>query len=119
MSYVIHQYWHELRHSVDAGRKGAILGRAVYGLVVGLGLVQPLSGYRVYDVEHSQLVCSRRFLEVCVDLLDENRFRLRRGERGERKRADVSGGPRMSVVSRHGGADAMRRCGSYLYVGNA
>jgi hypothetical protein len=33
--------------------KGAILGGAAYGLALGLGLVHPLAGYRVYDVENS------------------------------------------------------------------
>lgn len=72
MRYVIHQYWHQLCHSVDTASEGAILSRGVYGLAVGLRLVEPLAGYRVYDVEHSQLVCSRGLLEVRVYLLDED-----------------------------------------------
>lgn len=73
---VIHQNGHEFRHSVDASGVGSILGRAVYCLCLGLCLLQPFSGYRVYDVEYSQLVCSWCLLEVGVDLLDEDRLGL-------------------------------------------
>jgi hypothetical protein len=40
-------------------------------------LVYPLSCYRVYDIEDSKFVCTRCLLEVCVDFLDEDGFRLK------------------------------------------
>lgn len=60
-----------------SGGKGAVLRRAVYCLALRLGLLEPFPRYGVYDVEHTQLMRSRGFLEVCVDLLDEDRFGLR------------------------------------------
>lgn len=61
---------------MNSGSVCAVLRRAVYCLSLGLCLLEPLAGYRVYDVENPQLVCTGRLLEVCVDLLDENRLRL-------------------------------------------
>jgi hypothetical protein len=73
---VIHQYGHEFRHSVDTGGICAILGRAVNSLALGLGLLEPLAGYRVYDVKDAQFVRSGSLLEVGVDFLDEDRLGL-------------------------------------------
>lgn len=73
---IIHQYGHQFRYSVNTSGIGSILGRAVYCLSLSLGLFEPFPGYRVYDVEYSQLVCSWCLLEVCVDLLDEDGFGL-------------------------------------------
>lgn len=55
---------------------GPVDGRAIDSLALLLCLVKPATGYRVYDVQHAQLVCSRRLLEVSKDLLDENRLGL-------------------------------------------
>lgn len=68
---------------MDASGIGSILGRAVYCLCLSLGLFEPFPGYRVYDVEYPQLVCSWSLLEVCVDLLDENRFGLCKQDESE------------------------------------
>lgn len=73
---VIHQNGHEFCHSVDASGVGSIRGRAVYCLCLGLGLLEPFPGYRVYDVEYPQLVCSWCLFEVCIDLLDKDGFGL-------------------------------------------
>lgn len=75
---VIHQDGHELGHPVDACGKGPISSRAVYRLALGLGLLEPLAGYRVYNVQHAQLVISIRLLEVGVEFLNEHGFRLER-----------------------------------------
>lgn len=75
---VIHQNGHEFRHSVDSSGIGSIRGRAVYCLCLGLGLFEPFPCYRVYDVEYSQLVCSRCLLEVGIYLLYEDGFGLLR-----------------------------------------
>lgn len=69
---IVHQDWHELRHPVDAGSEAAIRGRAADGLALLFGLFQPFAGYRVYNVEDTKLMCTGGFLEVGVDLLDEN-----------------------------------------------
>jgi hypothetical protein len=69
---VIHQNRHEFCHSVDASGVGSIRGRAVYCLRLRLGLLEPFSGYRVYDVEYPQLVCSRCLLKVCKDFLNKD-----------------------------------------------
>jgi hypothetical protein len=53
-----------------------IWGRAVYSLSIRFGLLGPLSSYRVYDVEDAKFVSPWRFLKVCVQFLDEDRFRL-------------------------------------------
>jgi hypothetical protein len=50
LQYVIHQYGHEFRYSVDTSSIRAILGGAVNCLALSLGLLEPLAGYRVYDV---------------------------------------------------------------------
>ena len=73
---VIHQYGHEFRHSVYSGSKCAVWRGAVYLLPLSLCLLKPFAGYRVYDVEHAQFVRSRRLLEVGVNFLNQNRFRL-------------------------------------------
>lgn len=73
---VIHQNRHEFCHSVDASGIGSIRGRAVNCLCLCLGLLEPFPGYRVYDVEYPQLVCSRCLFEVCEDFLDEDGFGL-------------------------------------------
>ena len=72
MQDIIHQYRHEFGHSVDAGGVCPIRCRAVYCLGLCLGLFEPFSGYRVYDVEYPQLMCSRCLLEVCEDLLNKD-----------------------------------------------
>lgn len=69
---VVHQDWHQLRHPVDAGGEAAIRGGAADRLALLLGLFQPFAGYRVYNVEDTKLVCTGGFLEVGVDLLDQN-----------------------------------------------
>lgn len=53
LNNVIHQYRHEFRHSMDSSGEGAVLGRAVDGLALRLGLLEPLPGHGVYDVEHA------------------------------------------------------------------
>lgn len=73
---VIHQDGHEFRYSMNSSGIGAILCRAVYWLALRLCLLEPFPGYRVYYVENPQLVCSGSLLKMCVDLLDEDRFRL-------------------------------------------
>jgi hypothetical protein len=75
---VIHQHGHKFRYSVDTGSVGAVLGGAVNCLALSLGLFKPLPCYRVYDVKDAQLVRPRSLFEVGVDLLDENRFGLKR-----------------------------------------
>lgn len=52
------------------------MGGAVDGLAQAFGAFQPLAGYTVYDVEYSQLMCSRRLLEVCIYFLNEDRLGL-------------------------------------------
>jgi hypothetical protein len=69
---VIHQNRHEFCHSVDASGIGSIRSRAVYCLRLRLGLLEPFSGYRVYDVEYPQLVCSRCLFEMRKDFLNKN-----------------------------------------------
>jgi hypothetical protein len=64
---------------MHAGSICAIWSGAANGLSLGFGLVHPLSCYRVYDIENSQLVSPGGLLEVSVQLLDEDRFGLRRG----------------------------------------
>jgi hypothetical protein len=69
---IVHQDWHQLRHPVDAGGEAAIWGGAADRLALLFGLFQPFAGYRVYNVENTKLMCAGGFLEVGVDLLDEN-----------------------------------------------
>lgn len=69
---IVHQDWHELRHPVDSGGEAAIWGGAADGLALLFGLFQPFAGYRVYNVEDTKLMCTGGFLEVGVDLLDQN-----------------------------------------------
>ena len=69
---IVHQDWHQLRHPVDAGGEAAIRGGAADRLALLFGLFQPFAGYRVYNVEDTKLMCTGGFLEVGVDLLDEN-----------------------------------------------
>lgn len=69
---VVHQDGHEFRHSVDASGEGAIWRGAADGLALLLRLLQPFAGYRVYNVEHAELVGARSFLEVGENPLDED-----------------------------------------------
>ena len=73
---IIHQHGHQLGYSIHARREGAVGGRAVDDLALLLGLLHPLARYRVYNIEHSQLVGAGRLLEVSVDLLNQDGFRL-------------------------------------------
>lgn len=57
---------------MDAGSKGAVWCRVVDCLAIVFGLFHPLAGYRVYNVEDAQLVGAGCFLEVGVNLLDQN-----------------------------------------------
>lgn len=61
---------------MDASGKGSISSGAVYRLALGLGLLEPLAGDRVYNVQHAQLVVSVRLLEVSVEFLNEHRLGL-------------------------------------------
>ncbi len=64
--YIVHQDWHQFGHSMHSCGVRPVLGGTAYGLSLGLGLLHPLSCYRVYDVENSELVSSWCLLEVCV-----------------------------------------------------
>ena len=61
---------------MHSGAIGAILGGATDNLALLLRLVHPFASYRVYDVEHSQLVSAGCLFEVSIDLLDQYRFGL-------------------------------------------
>lgn len=63
---VTHQHRNQLGYSIHARSIGAVRGRPVDGLTLLPGLVQPLAGYRIYDIEHAELVRARRLLEVRV-----------------------------------------------------
>ncbi len=78
---IVHQNGQQLRHAIDPGRIGAIAGIGVHGLMGLAGMVYPLSRYRIYDVQDAQFMCSRGLLEVSVDLLDDDRFRLSRAQK--------------------------------------
>lgn len=67
-------------HSIHASSESTVWGTTTGCLTSLAGLVYPLSGYRVYNIEYSQLVCSWCFLEMGVDFLDEDGFGL-----GQRK----------------------------------
>ena len=71
---VIHQYGNQLGYSMHTGSKCTVRGRAIDGLVLLLGLIYPSASHRVYDVEDTQFVSARGFLEVSKDLLDEDGF---------------------------------------------
>lgn len=61
---------------MDTCSIGAVLCSAADCLAQLLGLLHPFAGYRVYDVEHTELMGSNSSLEVREDLLDEDRFGL-------------------------------------------
>lgn len=61
---------------VDTGGVSTIGRTRPCGLACLACLVYPLSRYRVYNIEYAKLMCPRSFLEVCVDLLDKDRFGL-------------------------------------------
>ena len=61
---------------VDTGSVCTIGSTRPSGLAGLACLVYPLSRYRVYNIEYAKLMCSRCFLEVCVDLLDKDGFGL-------------------------------------------
>lgn len=39
-------------------------------------LIYPLSCYRIYNIEYAEFMCSRSLLEMCINLLDQDRFGL-------------------------------------------
>lgn len=53
---IIHEYGQQLSHSSHTSGEGAVGSTTTRCLSILLGLVYPLSGYRVYDVEDSKLV---------------------------------------------------------------
>lgn len=71
-----HQNWQEFSHSIDTSGEGAIGCGVARRLSSLASSFYPLSGYRVYDVEYSQLVGARGLLEMGENLLDENGFIL-------------------------------------------
>ena len=74
--YISHERWQQLGHMVDT-RSVCTIGSTRPSGLAGLAcLVYPLSRYRVYNIEYAKLMCSRCFLEVCVDLLDKDGFGL-------------------------------------------
>lgn len=69
---ISHQNREEFGHSSNTSSKGSI-GRRASKRLAGLAcLIYPLSSYRVYDVEYSQLLISWRFLEMCINFLNED-----------------------------------------------
>lgn len=75
--YVSHERWKQLGHMVDAGGVSTIGSARPRGLAGLACLVYPLSRYRVYNIEYAKLMCPRSFLEMCIDLLDQDGFGLR------------------------------------------
>lgn len=73
---IIHEYGKQLSHSSYSSSESAIWSTTARCLSTLLGLVYPLSCYRVYDIEDSKFVCSGCLLEVCVNFLDEDGFGL-------------------------------------------
>lgn len=71
-----HQNREKFSYSVDAGRKCTISGAASQRLTSLASRLYPLSSYRVYDIEHTQLVSARRLFEMGIDFLDEDGFVL-------------------------------------------
>ncbi len=61
---------------MDSCSVGTIRGRTVYSLSIRFGLLSPFSSYRVYDVQDAKFVSPRCFLEVGIQFLDKDRFRL-------------------------------------------
>ena len=57
---------------MNSGGIGAVLCGAADRLAQLLGLLHPLAGYRVYDVEHTELMGSICSLEMRKDLLDDD-----------------------------------------------
>lgn len=92
---VVHQYGDKLGYSIHARRKGAVRRRCVDDLAMLLGLVQPLAGYRVYDIQHTQLVGARCLFEVRIELLDKDGLGLfgQHCQHEHRKRAILTRGP--------------------------
>ena len=62
---------------VDPGGVSTIGSTRPCGLARLACLVYPLPRYRVYNIEYAKLMCPGSFLEVCVDLLDQDGFGLR------------------------------------------
>ena len=56
---------------MNTSSEGSVLSRTVYWLTSTLGLLRPLSSYRIYNVEYAKLVSSRSFLEMGIQFLDE------------------------------------------------
>lgn len=69
---VVHQNGYQFCYSMHASSECSVWRRKTRRLSLSFGLVQPLSRYRVYDVEYSQFVCARCFLEVGEEFLDED-----------------------------------------------
>ena len=76
-----HHYWKKLGYSIHTSSICAISRCIGDGLAGLASVIYPLSGYRVYDVKNAQFMSGRCLLKVCVDLLDEDRFRLGEDER--------------------------------------
>lgn len=73
-----HQRGQEFSHPVDSSGESAIGCGSARRLSSLASSFYPLSGYRVYDVEYSQLVGARGLLEMSKNLLDKNGFILSR-----------------------------------------
>lgn len=63
---------------IDTSSEGAIGYTRARRLPSFARLIYPLSRYRIYNIEYAEFMSSRCFLEVCVYLLDQDRFGLAR-----------------------------------------
>ena len=61
---------------MDACSVSTILSRSVYDLSFDFCIFCPFPCYRIYDVKDAKFVRSRGFLEMSVQFLNEDRFRL-------------------------------------------
>jgi len=76
LDYVVHQDRQQFLYSINTSSVSAILCGTVYRLSGSFGLFCPFSRHRVYHVEYAKFVCSRGFLEMSEELLDEYWFGL-------------------------------------------
>ena len=81
LNKIVHHSGQHVRHLLDTCSVGSWSGVAGHYLPGCFGLLDPLARDRIYDVQHTELMCRGAVLQLLEDLLDDGRVGLKVGGR--------------------------------------